>query len=429
MNMPPWLYDPVACTLFELFESLRPFMPDPGTLMSYHEWMCWNLDSGTGPLIARLFGGHARGEDYSFTQADRGVLQTFPCGSRPLYISDNEALASIHAIAMRGLVLRGDFEANIDHQRIDRDMIWIHGSNAHIYPHPLRSQFRVKLAHILDASKGIQAADFATFEAEAKVRCFRSLTLLNVFPFPNESGRNEWYEVKCLSVVLQDRRAGEDRRVRLAMAAFVYFEVLGGFEHRESLWRDYRRRGADDLGLDPENLKDSFEWARGAKFSIKRIQRAEVTPLPVLNHGPRRALVQINPPTNVSPIEGLNRIELVCNGSGNLDLRNFGSRLMEPFVLSYTSGPASWSFSIANLKIVDLFTRLNRTRPEYLNNRYSFTDYIKVIVTSSEIELIGDTRVLKRTLEAAVREKRVTFNDSQGRRLRCGDAVLPQKAA
>ena len=217
--MPP-IWNPAVGfegTLLDLLEAMLPYCPrDVSRLESIQSWLVRQLEVPEQVMACRIF---------SDEREPRASVRGHDCwipGGRPFFATDNELTAALFGLTRRPDIQFDSRMSLLEHLRREDSPLTLgflgnKDNSAHAYSvikrhleecfgirrigmatvDPLRTEQSVQLAHMSNAADGILPQAGGSTASEIDLRVFRSLTPLNVFPFPagrksNGRSRPRW---------------------------------------------------------------------------------------------------------------------------------------------------------------------------------------------------------------------------------------------
>lgn len=192
-------------SLAELIERCARFLPSPSVLHRAQAWLLAQIETAREPLLVRRFAPHVRG----------AVVQL---AGAPAFIPvDNEPLIAIFDLLVRQGVPQATLRTLLEAGSIP--VSWsvevdCPGFRCGAAKGELRTA-RLKLAHLLDCGRGITGG--SGIGEEVRVRAFRTLNPVNVFPFP--SSRHWNFAFEGLELTTAD--PAEDPQILSLLGRFV----------------------------------------------------------------------------------------------------------------------------------------------------------------------------------------------------------------
>jgi hypothetical protein len=220
-------------TLHALFELMLPFYPEVEALAEVQRWLLARSAVQDETFITRLHAGVLRGE-----------LVPSRDGANPYFTSDNEFAASVVGLTYSGQVARLTGGSLLDVLAIPgARLCWAFGKSSDekeqvlrshsLAPSPLRlptggtslyrprGEQRLKLAHLMPAADTL-GASLLDEPALRRVRMFRSVNPLNMFPLPQAGRRfDHAAQLNGRPLPLDKRDLGETTEVLQCLIALL----------------------------------------------------------------------------------------------------------------------------------------------------------------------------------------------------------------
>lgn len=235
-------------TLLELLRTCNRDLPEFRTRFAdQHEWLLGQYAHTPNLLpVRRGNGDNQRGS----------VIES---GQRRFLVADNEPLASIYKTVLEGGRFNGSMETLLRAGEISASWTCDVVDKAGLSFKGVSSSFRkrgLKLAHIFDAAKGLEAV--ADRDDQLRLRFTRSLSTLNVFLFPNHRSC-EWTLLEGWAPTSRD--LAEDDFVRSVALGFV----MSSLGLPEAAWQTFR------AGLPHVDVNVPDDWERAAAGTVIRV--------------------------------------------------------------------------------------------------------------------------------------------------------------
>jgi len=297
-----------AGPLIEFLKDIdRRFVPEPAVMEAAQGWLCRELEKAQGPFPCRHFSSRSGFKLAPKVNFFSSVEHDLPFD---VIASDNECSSSLYAALRAGVKLermsmlealqRGIIKTGILTREKSTDSsrrrFVEHGIRADMNRHPMRiALHNLTLCHLADAADRVSNLEWASREDELRARIFRSLSPLNVFPFPHPSSRAGGYIQRLGSG--QDTDLGGTPEFQHFIANFLIRKFVGTLSSAVQVWFSHARytppimTEAEFLSYGSQHLHLEPPTARVAKASAPVLASAPA-PVPARVHSVTSARIE-----------------------------------------------------------------------------------------------------------------------------------------